>query len=112
VPANQGPQLTLAQRLLLEQCQAWAPVAEFRFHASRRWRIDVAFPEAKLGVEIDGGTFVQGRHSRGAGIRGDMEKQAALAALGWRVIRVMPEHVENGTALAWVRKAIYPEATR
>jgi very-short-patch-repair endonuclease len=33
-----------------------------------------------------------GKHARGAGIRQDMEKQAALAAMGWRVMRVMPEH--------------------
>ncbi len=109
-----APKLTLAQMLLIEQCKAWAPVAEFRFHESRRWRIDVAFPAVKLGVEIDGGNFKRGgggRHARGVGIRGDMEKQAALAALGWRVIRVMPEHVENGTALAWVRAAMGSEAT-
>ena len=100
------PTPTLAQRLLLEQCKAWAPVAEYRFHPVRRWRLDVAFPDAKLGVEIDGGTFVRGRHARGAGIRGDMEKQAALAALGWRVIRCMPEHVNSGVALQWIREAL------
>lgn len=107
-----APSLTLPQRLLLEQCKAWAPVAEYRFHTVRRWRLDVAFPDVKLGVEIDGGTFVQGKHSRGAGIRADMAKQAALAALGWRLIRCMPEHVNSGVALAWVRDALAAELKR
>lgn len=99
--------MTDAQRLLLEQCKQWKPVPEMRFHPTRRWRIDVAFPEYLLAVEIDGGIWNgQGRHVRGAGVVKDMEKFAALAALGWRVIRVTPKMCMDGTALGWVRQAI------
>lgn len=98
--------MTDAQRLLLEQCKQWKPVAELRFHPTRKWRIDVAFPEHLLAVEIDGGVWIKGRHNTGAGTLADMEKFAGLAALGWRVIRCTPQHVMRGTALAWVRQAI------
>lgn len=100
------PKLTDMQRLLIEQCQVWGPVAELQFAKPRRWRIDVAFPLHLLAVEIDGGVWSRGRHSRGAGMLADMEKTAALAARGWRLIRCSPQHVADGTALAWVREAI------
>lgn len=60
---------------------------EFQFHPSRKWRFDFADPARKIAVEIDGGVFVRGRHSRGAGYRSDCEKLNAAAALGWRVFK-------------------------
>lgn len=102
--------MTDAQRLLLEQCRRWHPVAEHKFHATRRWRIDVAFLEPKLAVEIDGGIWNQGRHSRGAGVVKDMEKYAALAAAGFRVIRCTPQHVKTGQALVWIREVLTSDA--
>lgn len=98
--------MTDAQRLLMVQCQQWKPVPELRFAPPRRWRIDVALPEHKLAVEIDGAVWRNGRHSRGSGVVKDMEKYAALAAHGWRVIRCTPQHVMDGTALSWVHNAI------
>ncbi|MCC6271105.1 MAG: hypothetical protein IT190_07495, partial [Microbacteriaceae bacterium] len=49
----------------------------------------------KLIVEIDGGLFVQGRHSRGAGQLKDMEKLNAAALLGYRVLRYAPSQIER-----------------
>ena len=60
---------------------------EYRFHPERKWRFDFADPVNKVAVEIDGGVFGNGRHSRGAGFRSDCEKLNAAAALGWRVFR-------------------------
>lgn len=60
---------------------------EYKFHPARKWRFDFADPERKIAVEIDGGVFVKGRHSRGAGYRSDCEKLNAAAALGWRVFK-------------------------
>lgn len=57
---------------------------EYRFHPSRRWRLDIAFPSQKVGVEIDG--FGYGHQSKPGRIA-DNEKQNALVLSGWRVLR-------------------------
>ena len=57
---------------------------EYRFHPSRRWRFDVAWPSQKIAVEIDGGGY---GHQSIAGKKQDNEKQNAATAMGWRVFR-------------------------
>lgn len=44
------------------------PKTEYRFHAKRRFLFDFAWPEFKVAVEIEGGTWNRkkpGRHTRG-----------------------------------------------
>lgn len=74
-----------------------APIPEFEFHPTRKWRFDYAFPLAKIAVEIDGGLFsrVPGGHNRGAYIRDTMEKTNAAAKLGWRILRYTPDNVSQ-----------------
>lgn len=60
---------------------------EYKFHPTRKWRFDFADPDNKVAVEIDGGVFSGGRHTRGSGFRADCEKINAAAVLGWRVLR-------------------------
>ena len=98
--------LTNEQRLLLEQAKGYGAVAELVFYPGRRYRIDVAFPAQKLAVEIEGGGWINGRHSRGTGIETDAEKSALLAIQGWRLMRVTPKQVRNGTAWAWIRECL------
>ena len=61
---------------------------EFRFHATRKWRFDYAFPALKIAVEVDGGVWTGGRHINPAGYINDMEKLNNAAALGWLVLRI------------------------
>jgi hypothetical protein len=81
---------------------------EFRFHGERRWRCDLAFPARRLAIECEGGLYISGRHSRGAGAEADLEKYAELAIAGWRLIRVSPRQIRNGMALAWIERALAP----
>ena len=62
-------------------------VKEYRFHPTRRWRFDRAYPECKVGIEIEGATWAGGRHTREPGYSGDCEKYNEAARLGWRVFR-------------------------
>jgi len=64
---------------------------EYKFHPKRRWRFDFAFPLIKIAVEIEGGVWSGGRHTRGAGFIKDMEKYNAAVLLGWRVLRYSGE---------------------
>lgn len=83
-----------------------APVREHRFHPTRKWRFDFAFPDQKLAVEVEGGIFTGGRHTRGAGYRKDMEKYNAAAILGWRVLRFDGDIIKSGKAIQIVREAL------
>lgn len=69
------------------------PVAEHRFHPTRKWRFDFAWPDAKVAVEVDGGqwAFRGGRHATDA----DREKLNEAAAMGWRVFRFSPRQLKN-----------------
>lgn len=73
-------------------------LTEYRFHPVRKWRFDHAIPELALAVEVDGGCFVSGRHSRGASQIADHEKLNAAALLGWRVLHVTPRQLRTGYA--------------
>lgn len=82
------------------------PVAEYRFAPPRRWKFDWAFPDLLIAVEREGGIFVQGRHSRGAGMLGDMEKYNEAAIRGWMVLRRVPRELNNGDTMDLIRRAI------
>jgi very-short-patch-repair endonuclease len=82
------------------------PEREYRFHPDRRWRFDFAWPDNLLAVEVEGGGFVQGRHTRGAGLAADCEKYNTAVLLGWRVLRVTPDQVTDGQAIHWITQGL------
>ncbi len=84
------------------------PEREYRFHSTRRWRFDFAWPDVKLAVEVEGGTWAQGRHTRGPGFEGDCEKMNEATLMGWRVLRVTASMVNDGTALKFIERALVP----
>jgi very-short-patch-repair endonuclease len=91
--------LEMLFRLQLTGFAVSPPEQEFRFHPDRKWRIDFAWPGLKLAVEIEGGIWTGGRHTRGAGVLGDMEKYNALAVAGWRLLRFDSAAVRSGRAV-------------
>ena len=78
---------------------------EYRFAPPRRWRFDYAFPQHKVAVEVEGGVWIRGRHTRGAGFVKDLEKYSEAAILGWAVIRVVPDSLLT-TGLELARRAL------
>ena len=82
------------------------PAPEHRFCPPRRWRFDWAFVVWKLAVEVEGGSWTGGRHTRGAGFERDIEKYAEALCLGWRVLRVTPEMVRDGRALGYLERIV------
>ena len=88
-----------------------SPVREHVFHPSRKWRFDFAFVDDMVAVECEGGTYTQGRHTRGAGVAEDCRKYAEALVLGWRVLRVTGEHVRSGEAVRWVQHLLMAELT-
>jgi hypothetical protein len=65
-------------------------VKEYRFYPERRWRADYAIIEYKILIEEEGGVWTSGRHTRGKGFIGDMEKYNTATAMGYKIIRIVP----------------------
>ena len=82
------------------------PEQEFRFHKTRRWRFDFAWPELMLAVEVEGGTFSNGRHSRGKGFEEDCIKYGSAMELGWNIYRCTGGMVKSGVAIDSIIKLI------
>lgn len=76
---------------------------EYRFDDKRRWRIDYAIVEKKIAIEVEGGAYTQGRHTRGVGFIADMEKYNELTRHGWRLIRVIPKDLVTVKTLKLIK---------
>jgi very-short-patch-repair endonuclease len=68
-------------------------IAEYKFHKTRKWRFDFVCLEHKLAIECDGAVWANGRHTRGSGYVGDMEKFNQAALYGFRVLKFQPKEM-------------------
>jgi hypothetical protein len=82
------------------------PVPEYRFMKDRRFRFDWAWPGKLIAVEIQGGIWTRGRHSRGYGQMGDYEKLNLAQALGWRVFYFTPVQLRKGEAQEFMKEVL------
>ncbi len=83
-----------------------APEREWKFHPTRDWRFDMAWPALKIAVEIDGGIWSSGRHVRGYGYEEDCIKMAEAYLLGWTVYRFSTGQVKKGIAIGFLERAL------
>lgn len=70
------------------------PDREFMFHPSRKWRIDFAWPDRKLAVEIESSV-----HRIKSRFAGDLDKYNALNRAGWMLLRYTSKMVTAGDAI-------------
>lgn len=90
-----------------------APQREFRFHPTRQWRFDFAWPASLFAVEVEGlvprhdrdGEERHGRHQTIGGMQADLVKYAEATVLGWRLLRVSQADVKSGRARLWTETA-------
>ncbi|MGH7171885.1 MAG: hypothetical protein ACRELF_06940 [Gemmataceae bacterium] len=91
---------------ILEAAGLPPPCREFRFAPPRRWRFDYAWPDRRLALEIEGGTYSGGRHVRGKGYEADCEKYNAAALAGWTVLRVTTAMIRDGRVLVLLQQTL------
>ena len=85
-----------------------APEREQRLIPGRQFRCDFVWRDQRLVLEVDGGTWAGGRHTRGSGFQRDCEKTNLLTLEGYRGLRVTEGQVRKGHALEWLRLALAP----
>lgn len=82
------------------------PVPEYKFHPTRKWRFDYAWPEQKIALEIEGGVWTGGRHTSGSGFMKDIEKYNTATVMGWRVLRTVPGELLKVETTNMIREAM------
>jgi hypothetical protein len=93
------------EEIFLRQCIGIGlpkPEREHMFLAGRRFRFDFAWTDVRLGVEVEGGVFSKGRHTRGVGYSKDLEKYNLAAMHGWTVYRFTTQDVKSGIAVGFM----------
>lgn len=68
--------------------QAYLLEREFRFHETRKWRLDWAMRAPKLGIEYEGLSYQKTGHTTSEGYTANTDKYNTAAALGWTIFRV------------------------
>ncbi len=84
-------------------------VQEYKFCPDRRWRADFKIAGRMILVEIEGGIWSGGRHTRGHGYQSDCEKYNWATANGYQVIRGTTKQVKDGSLLKTVLMMIEKE---
>lgn len=79
---------------------------EHLFWPSRKWRFDYFLFNYDIAIEIEGGAWTNGRHTRGKGFIYDMEKYNHAALKGFKVLRFTPQDVLTGKAIDFIRKVL------
>ena len=108
--------------------EGWLYIREYKFHPKRKWRFDIiisdSFADQKvmdrmvknapnfihqkvIAVEIEGGTFTRGRHTRGVGFAKDCEKRNIATSIGWKVFNFPSKTVEDGSAIKFLREEVW-----
>lgn len=82
-------------------------VGQHRFVEGRMYRFDRAWADQRVAVEVQGGIWTGGRHARGSGIAAECVKLSIAASLGWRVLLVTTDMIEDGTAIQLIHTALH-----
>lgn len=109
VPDGSGATESELEATLYQQMRIAAvplPEKQVRFHPTRQWRADFCWRELRVIVEVQGGTWTNGAHTRGGGYENDCEKMAEAQLLGYRVLYVTGDMVKDGRALRLIERML------
>jgi hypothetical protein len=93
------------------------PEFEYRFHETRKWRFDIAWPTQPeqnsirkdyggVYLEVQGGIWMGGGHNRGAQMKKDWEKYNTATEMGWRPLFVEPCDLLKRETAEMIRRAL------
>jgi len=99
--SESGPELQLAR--VLRQASLPAPIKQYVVVvAGRQYRLDLAYPKVRLGLEYDG----VDAHTRVDGFEQDRVRQNDLVGAGWTILRFTHRDLRDrpGSIIAHVRR--------
>lgn len=97
---KEHPRDTLAKALHIKL--QFMPLTEYAFNDDRLWALDIAFPLAKVGVEVDGVSHLFAKRHRQ-----DCEKRNAAIQAGWRILAYPASAIKTPKRLARIVDQIY-----
>ena len=74
---------------------------------SKRYRADFALPQAQSLIEIQGGTYMRGRHVSGSGYDRDARKYNLAMISGWKVYLLTSTTATDATWIEKIGKACW-----
>ena len=83
------------------------PVRQYRYVPWRRLKADFAWPDQSLLAEVQGGIFTRQAHGSIKGVLADIDRLNAATMAGWRLLRVTPAMIKDGTALILIEGALH-----
>lgn len=95
----------------LEEAGLPQPEKEYRWARSegRMYRSDGFYREPiPTLIEIDGGTWIGGGHTRGSAYEHDRQRDNLAALLGLRMLRFTKQMIASGEAVETIRRALTP----
>lgn len=92
------PGLPFEREYIIDAWREWAQEKKDRGLSKRLgfFRADFAWPQARVCLEVQGGTFVVGGHSTGPGIERDAIKSLTAQASGWAHICLTDKMLTRG----------------
>jgi very-short-patch-repair endonuclease len=91
---------------ILKNLTGYEFISEYKFHPKRKWRFDFCHIESRTAIEIEGGVWTNGRHIRGTGFIGDMEKYNAAALESFAVLRFRPDEMNKTATYELIKNVI------
>ena len=70
-------------------------ISQFKTIPKRRFRVDFAHLRSKVAIEIQGGRWLKGGHTTGKGMYADCEKAVLSASLGWLVLPIVDQMIND-----------------
>lgn len=112
--AKRRPKVKRSEKIdpFLQVCKVFGlpePHREYKFHPTRRWRIDYLFEHngRRVALEVEGGVWRGGRHTNPAGFMKDMDKYNAISAAGIVLLRTTPGELMKTETIELVKRTLY-----
>ena len=96
--------------LLWRSLGGWGLVKEYKFVDGRRFRFDYYHLNG-VAIELEGGIWRMGRHTRPTGFLNDMEKYNLASSMGLLVFRI-PSHDISAKWLSTIIETINKRTTK